>query len=71
MIDSEEKSLCSCLDHLERALMISSAGSKKEGIIIFYNICEMIKNINQEPNEMEMSIFTFTHDYYMLELPPP
>ena len=30
----------------------------------------MLKNCNQEPNEMEMSIFTFTHDYYMLELPP-
>jgi hypothetical protein len=30
----------------------------------------MDKNSSQTPNEMEMSIFTFTHDYYLLDLPP-
>jgi len=29
----------------------------------------MHKNTTHQPNEMEMSIYTFNHDYYMLELP--
>ena len=35
----------------------------------YYN--SMDRNKDQTPNEMEMSIFTFTHDYYLLELPLP
>lgn len=29
----------------------------------------MQSNAGQLPNEMEMSVFTFTHDYYILQLP--
>lgn len=31
----------------------------------------MQRNANSPPNELEMSLFTFTHDYYLLQLPPP